>query len=57
MAPRQHLQAQRRSQRAQQHHDAIFVALGLSHDDNVAIKVHVLDAKANALHQADTGAV
>ena len=45
------------SQRARQHHYAILVALAFPNNDDVAGKIHILDPKANAFHQAHTGTV
>jgi hypothetical protein len=39
-------------QRVRQHDHAIFATFGLAHDDGVAVKIHILDPKADALHQA-----
>jgi hypothetical protein len=44
-------------QGTRQHHDAVFAALGVAHDDHQAHKIHVLDAQAHALHHAHAGAI
>jgi hypothetical protein len=48
---------QRLRERPGQHHHPILVALGLAHDDHVAVEVHVLHAQPDRLHQAHAGAV
>lgn len=45
------------SQRARQHHHMVFIALGLANDDDVPIKVNILDAQAQPLHQSHAGAI
>ena len=51
------LPPQRRSERLGQHDHPILVALGLAHDDHIAIELHVLDTQPNRLHQTHAGAV
>lgn len=51
------LQTQGGHQRTRQHHHPILPAFGIAHDDHMAVKVHVFDAKAHALHQSHASAV
>ena len=44
------LLAQVGRQTARQHHNAIFVPFGLSHHDDAAIKIHILDAQTHPFH-------
>ena len=56
-ASRLQLQTQGRNQRARQHHHPIFAAFGIPHDDDLAVKVHIFDAKTHTFHQPHTRAV
>jgi hypothetical protein len=47
------LRLQGSSQWLRKHDDAILLALALTHDDDLAIKVDVLDSQAQTFHQAE----
>ena len=56
-ACRQQLAVQLRRQRAGQHDHTVLAALGLTHDDEPAGKVDILDAQAHCLHQPHASAI
>jgi hypothetical protein len=53
----QQLSLEYRRQRLRQHHHPVLATLTVTHHDHPAIKVHILDAKTQTLHQPHARAV
>jgi len=53
----QHLSTQCGCQRPWQHDDPVFATFSLTHDDDVAVKIHILDTQPKPFHQAHARAI